>query len=64
MIATHNIKVNDRWYKAGEEYGVEEPRQVELPIEPEVKEEVPVEEELKQVQKPRTSASRRKTTNK
>lgn len=25
MIATHNIKVNGQWYRAGEEYAVSEP---------------------------------------
>lgn len=29
MIATHNIKVNGRWYHAGEEYTVSEPEAVE-----------------------------------
>ena len=52
MIATHNIKVNGRWIKPGEEYGVEKkaaPKKVaETVNEPEEKKaEVPVKEEPK-----------------
>ena len=36
MIATHNIKVNGRWIRAGEEYGEKKPQPVK-PAEPEKK---------------------------
>lgn len=57
MIATHNIKVNDRWYRAGEEI----PEQVvaEQVTIPEVKDEPVKVEEPKEEPKPRT-ATRRK----
>ena len=52
MIATHNIKVNGRWVKPGEEYGEEKkaaPKKVSEPVkEPENNAaEVPVKEEPK-----------------
>ena len=72
MIATHNIKVNGRWIRAGEEYGEKKPQPVK-PVEPEKKEqpvtepetpvdnepETPVAEEPKTEARPKTS--RRKT---
>lgn len=66
MIATHNIKVNGRWYSAGDE--IPEPVKQKKPVEakkpepekagtPEVKTETVVEEPLK----PKT-ATRRKAS--
>lgn len=70
MIATHNIKVNGRWYHAGEELPGEEtaPKKAEKPVEvPEVpKEEEPVKEEpvkeeaVKETKARTSSGSRRK----
>lgn len=65
MIATHNIKVNEQWYKAGEEYEVEEPRQEtvkeeQIQTEAVPDEPAPVEEAPKAEPKPRTTVSRRK----
>ena len=62
MIATHNIKVNGRWYKAGEEVPeikesktpVQEPAEVKAPAD-EVKEEDSVKDEPT----PKTSNRRR-----
>lgn len=75
MIATHNIKVNGRWYKAGEEYPTPELdelkaeakklEELEVPeIELPAEEKKPAAEEPVQVQKPRTSARRKMTTSK
>lgn len=59
MIATHNIKVNGRWIRAGEEYG--EPEQKEsVKVTEKVPETEPVKEEQKAEPKPKTTASRRK----
>ena len=61
MIATHNIKVNGRWYAAGDTLPEEAPKQEELVIEQEVHEkQEPVKEEVK-AEKPKTSARRRTT---
>lgn len=66
MIATHNIKVNDRWYKAGEEIPEEKKavQKVKEEVVPEVKEEpVPVEEpkeKQKEEPKPKTASRRKK----
>ena len=71
MIATHNVKVNGRWYSAGEEIPEEKPVKAETKAE-EPKAEQPVaeqetlfsvqDEEPKETPKPKTSASRRKTS--
>lgn len=58
MIATHNIKVNDMWYKAGEE--IPEPKAVEQEPVPEANEEPVPAEEPKAEEKPKTTATRRK----
>lgn len=58
MIATHNIKVNDRWYKAGDE--IPEPKAAEQETVPEAKEEPVPAEEPKTEEKPKTTATRRK----
>ena len=71
MIATHNIKVNGRWVRAGEEYQVEQPvtpkkaetpkveKAVEEPQTPEVK--TPeVKAEQKTESKAKTPARRKK----
>ena len=67
MIATHNIKVNGRWYKAGEEYEAEQPRQeepaAEIPV-TEVPAEEPAQKEPEPAPKARTSARRKNTTSK
>ena len=64
MIATHNIKVNGRWYHAGEELpeAKAEPKNAEKPVEVlEVSEpETPVKEEPKTETKARASSTRRK----
>lgn len=62
MIATHNIKVNGRWYAAGEE--VSDQQQVieeamQIPVTESVAEEKPVKEEAEQ--KPKTGTTRRRT---
>ena len=64
MIATHNIKVNGQWYRAGEELPAEEPKKAEKPVE-----EIPAEtapateaEKPKEAPKPRATSTRRKTT--
>ena len=60
MIATHNIKVNGRWYMAGEEYEVEEPRTAAKPV---AVQEEPVAAPAEEPQasfKPRTASTRRK----
>ena len=70
MIATHNIKVNDRWYKAGEEYEVKEPKTPEKAVEdvieimPEATAQMVVAEEPKPDPKPKAATSRRKASNK
>ena len=72
MIATHNIKVNGRWIRAGEEYGEKKPQPVK-PAEPEKKEQPVAEPEVPVANEPETpveetpktetkaKASRRKT---
>lgn len=62
MIATHNIKVNDRWYKAGEEIPEEKKavQKVKEEVVPEAKEEPVPAEEPKTEEKPKTTATRRK----
>ena len=64
MIATHNIKVNGRWYAAGEEYEVEEPQAVKetAVAEEVVSEAAPQAEEPKASPKPRTASTRRKAS--
>ena len=47
MIATHNIKVNGRWVKAGEEYELEVLAK-EKPVEAEPAEEKPAEEPVEE----------------
>ena len=61
MIATHNIKVNGRWYHAGEEYAVSEPDVAEA-SEKQLEEGFVAEEEAEPVKVKRTS-SRRKASN-
>ena len=66
MIATHNIKVNGRWVRAGESYEAEKPeKKAEKPVkEPEKKldekpvEEVPKAEPVKE-EKPKTTTRRK-----
>lgn len=59
MIATHNIKVNGKWIRAGEEYG--EPEQKKpAKVAEKAPEAEPVEEEPKAEPKAKTTASRRK----
>ena len=64
MIATHNIKVNGRWYHAGEELpeAKADPKKAEKPVEaPEVSEpETPVKEEPKTETKAKWSTRRKK----
>ena len=60
MIATHNVKVNGKWYSAGEMVPDPEAKQAEMPAEP-VKEEAKPAEEPKEQPKPRP-ASRRKVS--
>ena len=63
MIATHNIKVNGRWYAAGEEYEPEVPQDAEeAKAEPEVQAEAVPEEEPKTAPKPKTTTRRKKTS--
>lgn len=57
MIATHNIKVNGKWIRAGEEYGEPEQKAKAAEKAPEAE---PVKEEPKAEPKPKTTASRRK----
>lgn len=66
MIATHNIKVNGRWIRAGEEY---EPEQVVTPKKVEEAERKPEEQvqeapvevaEKKAEEKPKTASRRKK----
>ena len=61
MIATHNIKVNGRWVKAGEEYQLEEKAEkpVKKAAEPKP-EKVPEEKPEKEEPKAKNSPSRRK----
>lgn len=59
MIATHNIKLNDRWIKAGEEYFPEQEAEVEQTVIEAVEEpkaEEPAEE------KPKTTSRRKKVS--
>ena len=42
MMATHNIKVNGRWYRAGEEYQIEEQKPIETATEQLEEETAPV----------------------
>lgn len=64
MIATHNIKVNGRWYHAGEEYepeAVVTPEKADEAVQPEEQaQEAPVEEAEKKAEEKPKSASRRK----
>ena len=65
MIATHNIKVNGRWYHAGEELPGEEtaPKKAEEPAEVKetpAAEESAKEEPVKEEPKARTTGTRRK----
>jgi len=60
MIATHNIKVNGMWIRAGEQYGEPEAKQKAEKVAEPVAAEEPNAEEPK-AEKPKT-ASRRKTT--
>lgn len=57
MFATHNIKVNGRWVKAGEEYSAEKPDKVRKAQEPE--EVNPETDEPKTDPKPRTTTRRK-----
>lgn len=62
MIATHNIKVNGRWYAAGEEVPEEKEQKVEKkPAKVTEEPEVPKAEEKAEAEKPR-SATRRKVS--
>ena len=61
MIATHNIKVNGRWFKAGEE--IDEVAVTEQAEEQEAQTEEVRDEKPKTDSKPRTTASRRKRIN-
>lgn len=62
MIATHNIKVNGRWYAAGEEVPEEKEQKVEKkPAKVTEEHEVPKVEEKAEAEKPR-SATRRKVS--
>ena len=65
MIATHNIKVNGRWIRAGEEYGeVKEPKEIKKSVEQTSEPDIPApevqKEEPKAETKPKTT--RRKTS--
>lgn len=62
MIATHNIKVNGKWYKAGEEIPEEKKEVLKQKEEavPEVKEEPIPAEEQKEEPKPKTASRRKK----
>jgi len=60
MIATHNIKVNGRWYAPGEEYPCVEPVEKADETVKEEKAEEPVKEEQKPETKPKAATSRRK----
>lgn len=62
MIATHNIKVNGRWYAAGEEVPEQKSENVkvaETVREESVKEE-PIQEEAPKAEKPKTTTRRKK----
>ena len=65
MIATHNIKVNGRWVRAGEKYDASEAEKVQPEtVKAEQKKEGPVDaqaETKKAEEKPKTT-TRRKTT--
>ena len=54
MIATHNVKVNGRWFAAGEEYNVKSPAK------PESKKEPTEAETPKEEPKQKTPARKRK----
>ena len=61
MIATHNIKVNGRWYAAGNEVPDQQQVIAEAVAIPEKEE--PVEEKpVKEEQKPKNTAQRRRTS--
>ena len=64
MIATHNIKVNGRWYRAGEEYKLPKENAAEEPVSvpdiPSVKVEEPEAEAPKEEAKPKTTSRRKK----
>ena len=69
MIATHNIKVNGRWYHAGEEYELEEVKTPEvaevleeIPIPPVAQEEPAKQEEPKEEPKLKTPTRRKKVS--
>jgi len=69
MIATHNIKVNDRWIHAGERYGEESMEETYAPAMtesvPNIPKSEPVEapaEEAKAEAKPKTASRRKKTS--
>ena len=62
MIADHNIKVNGRWYAAGEEVPEQKPEKVKVAEsvrEESVKEE-PIQEEAPKAEKPKTTTRRKK----
>ena len=60
MIATHNIKVNGRWYAAGEEIPEEKERKAEKkPVKVAEEPEVPQAEEKTEPAKPRTTTRRK-----
>ena len=64
MIATHNIKVNGLWIRAGEQYELpKEPAEatpVKAPEVPSVKVEEPKAEAPKEEAKPKTAVRRKK----
>ena len=61
MKATHNIKIDGRWYRAGDELPAEKKVKAEPVMVPETPEaEVPKEEPAKAAEK--TAASRRRKT--
>lgn len=61
MIATHNIKVNGRWYKAGEELPGEQMTMQIADTSEEPKAAAEPAEEKKAEPKPKTTGTRRKT---
>lgn len=65
MVATHNVKVNGRWYRAGQEIpeekaSVAEEKSVKADPVIELKAEEPAKEEV--MEAPKRASSRRKTT--
>jgi len=63
MIADHNIKVNGRWYAAGEEVPEQKPEKVKAtePVREESVKEEPIQEEAPKAEtKPKTAARRKK----